>query len=93
MLLVLHISITGSTVTYYNCCGVIYIAQKLQRVLEVAREVGVLVEPARFGQLVIAPIHAWHHRSWDREPDIPGGSRRHTLTLLQLKCFSFEELG
>lgn len=52
--------------------GASHSVDKLRKVLEVCRQEGVLTTPTRFGDLVLAPVHAWHHASWDREPDIPG---------------------
>lgn len=45
---------------------------KLQRVLAVCAELGVATAPERLGNVWIAPLHSWHHTSWDTEPDIPG---------------------
>ena len=35
---------------------------KLQAVLNLCDELGVLTEPCQLGQLLVVPIFAWHHK-------------------------------
>eukprot|EP00884_Botryococcus_braunii_P013820 jgi/Botrbrau1/22439/Bobra.0091s0041.1 len=46
--------------------------EKLAAVIAMCRDLGVLLEPAKFGNVWVVPIWSWHHASWDRESDIPG---------------------
>lgn len=46
---------------------------KLRHVLELCARLGVLTAPDCLGgRLWIVPLYAWHHQSWDKEPDIDG---------------------
>lgn len=45
---------------------------KLARVLELCQRLGVHTQPRRLGNLWLAPLFSWHHKSFDCEPDIPG---------------------
>ncbi len=37
--------------------------QKLQAVMDVCQELGVITAPTRFGALWIVPITSWHHKA------------------------------
>ncbi|KAG1681526.1 hypothetical protein FOA52_014032 [Chlamydomonas sp. UWO 241] len=57
-------------------------AAKLDAVLGVCAELGVHTRPTLLGpHLLVAPLHAWHHKSWDTEQDIPGIPRAGPLTI------------
>lgn len=46
--------------------------QKLQEVLRLCDELGVITNPTKVSSdLWIVPLIAWHHGSWDTEPDVP----------------------
>ncbi|GIL91593.1 hypothetical protein Vretifemale_19209 [Volvox reticuliferus] len=55
--------------------------EKLAMVMTLCHELGVHVMPARLGRLQIVPLLAWHHKSFDREPDIPGIPKASPLTI------------
>ncbi|GLI67157.1 hypothetical protein VaNZ11_011370 [Volvox africanus] len=54
---------------------------KLAVVMALSQELGVHVMPARLGRLRIVPLLAWHHKSFDKEPDIPGIPKASSLTI------------
>ncbi|KAI7841790.1 hypothetical protein COHA_004514 [Chlorella ohadii] len=45
---------------------------KLRIILERCRQLGVHTRPTQLGGLWIVPLLSWHHRSFDKEPDVPG---------------------
>ncbi|EFJ47257.1 hypothetical protein VOLCADRAFT_105217 [Volvox carteri f. nagariensis] len=55
--------------------------EKLAVVMEVCEQLGVWVTPVRLGRLVVLPLLAWHHKTFDTEPDIPGIPRASALTI------------
>lgn len=46
--------------------------QKLYLVLSLCVQLGVHIVPHRLGNLWIAPLLSWHHKTFDKEQDIPG---------------------
>lgn len=55
---------------------------KLHTILELCRDLGVHTAPRRLDPGVwIAPLHSWHHKSFDAEPDIPGVPAASALTI------------
>ncbi|KAJ9436363.1 hypothetical protein DIPPA_15674 [Diplonema papillatum] len=47
--------------------------EKFSALMAMCDAESVIVRPALLdGKVWLVPIHAWHHQSWDREPDITG---------------------
>ena len=45
--------------------------EKIQRIFDACEEIGVRTKPTKIGEDVwIAPVHAYHHREFDTEPDV-----------------------
>lgn len=45
---------------------------KAALVLAACERLGVATTPQRLGDTWVAPLHSWHHSSWDCDPDVPG---------------------
>jgi len=56
--------------------------QKLRRILFECECLGVGIAPERLGNVWIAPLHSWHHASFDTEPDIRGVPAASPLTIV-----------
>ena len=64
---------------------------KLQRILSICNRLGVHTSPKRLGNVWIAPLHSWHHKSFDTEPDIPGIPAASALTIADYAACTWPE--
>ncbi len=67
--------------------------QKLQLILQLCRDLGVHISPARLGNLCIVPLLSWHHSSWDKEPDIQGVPHVSALSIADYGACTWPQTG
>ena len=48
------------------------VSEKLKRVEQICKDVGVQYEPSIVDGVAIVPLRSWYHSSWDHEPEIEG---------------------
>ncbi|KAH7290714.1 hypothetical protein KP509_30G060500 [Ceratopteris richardii] len=60
--------------------------EKLRRILNICRNLGVETEPKLIKRVGIIPLFSWYHQSFDKEPDIPG----YKFPPLKLVCRDFQ---
>lgn len=46
--------------------------EKLQLIFQLCTDLGIQTRPERLADVWIVPLQSWHHRSWDREPEVKG---------------------
>ncbi|WIA44136.1 hypothetical protein OEZ86_010476 [Tetradesmus obliquus] len=54
---------------------------KLHAVLQLCEDLGVITQPMQLGGLLLVPLLAWHHASFDRESDIEAIPRASAMTI------------
>eukprot|EP00879_Flechtneria_rotunda_P022187 GHRR01023410.1.p1 GENE.GHRR01023410.1~~GHRR01023410.1.p1 ORF type:complete len:339 (+),score=87.53 GHRR01023410.1:288-1304(+) len=54
---------------------------KLCKLSDLCKELGVVTQPAQFGGVCIVPLLSWHHQSFDKEADIAGIPRAGAMTI------------
>ncbi|GAX78946.1 hypothetical protein CEUSTIGMA_g6386.t1 [Chlamydomonas eustigma] len=67
--------------------GAVNSVEKLKKVLDLCSSLGVETSPTLLGpHLLIAPLHSWHHETFDQESDIPGIPKASTTMADFFKC-------